>query len=51
MSRGKRYDSEPKLNYKKVFGVIIGISVVVMMVITIVNLARNNDRRRWSGGS
>ena len=28
MSRGKRYDSEPKLNMKKVFAVAIAIVVI-----------------------
>ena len=40
MPRGRRYDDELKLNYKKVFGVIIALAVVVMMIITIVNLIR-----------
>lgn len=35
MNRGKRYDEEPKLNLKKVFGTIITIAVIVMIVITI----------------
>ena len=32
MSRGKRYSGERKLNYKKVFAVIIAIIVVIMFV-------------------
>ena len=32
MSRGKRYDSEPKLNFKKVFAVIIAIAVIIMFI-------------------
>ena len=35
MSRGKRYEGEPKLNIKKVFAVIIVIAVIVMFVIGI----------------
>ena len=32
MSRGKRYDEEPKLNIKKVFAVIIAIIVIIMLI-------------------
>ena len=32
MSRGKRYDTEAKLNYQKVFAVIIAIAVVIMFI-------------------
>ena len=32
MSRGKRYDTEAKLNYQKVFAVIIALAVVVMFI-------------------
>ena len=32
MSKGRRYDSEPKLNIKKVFAVIIAIVVIIMFV-------------------
>ena len=38
MSRGKRYDTEPKLNMKKVFAVIIAIIVIIMFVIIIKGL-------------
>ena len=38
MSRGKRYEGEPKLNLKKVFAVIIAIAVVAMFVIGIKKL-------------
>ncbi|MCL2383492.1 MAG: WG repeat-containing protein [Oscillospiraceae bacterium] len=43
MRKGRRYDPEPKLNYKKVFGVIIAIAVTVMIIITIVNLVTRNS--------
>ena len=33
MSRGRRYDKEPKLNYKKVFAVIIAIVVFIMFIL------------------
>lgn len=38
MSRGKRYNNEPKLNVKKVLAVIIAIVVIIMFVITIKKL-------------
>ena len=38
MSRGKRYDSEPKLNMKKVFAVLIAIIVIIMFIFIIKGL-------------
>ena len=38
MSRGKRYDTEPKLNMKKVFAVIIAIVVIIMFIFIIKGL-------------
>lgn len=38
MSKGRRYDSEAKLNYKKVFAVIIAIIVIVVAIIAIKKL-------------
>lgn len=38
MSRGKRYDEEPKLNMKKVFAVIIAIVVIIMFIFIIKGL-------------
>lgn len=35
MSRGKRYDTEPKLNMKKVFAVAIAIAVIIMFIFMI----------------
>lgn len=43
MSRGKRYDGEPKLNFKKVFAVIIAIAVIIMFVIGIKKLMTPNN--------
>jgi len=43
MSRGKRYDNEPKLNYKKVFAVIIAIAVIVMSFIILKNILTNDN--------
>ena len=34
-NRGKRYDNEAKLNYKKVIGVIVAIAVIVMIIIVL----------------
>ena len=38
MSRGKRYDTEPKLNMKKVFAVAIAIVVIIMFIFMIKGL-------------
>ena len=38
MSRGKRYDTEPKLNMKKVFAVIIAVVVIIMFIFIIKGL-------------
>lgn len=38
MSRGRRYEQEPKLNMKKVFAVIIAIVVIIMFVFVIKTL-------------
>ncbi len=44
-SRGRRYDDEPKLNLKKVIGVIIAIAVIVMIIISIVNIVKNSNKK------
>ena len=47
MSKGKRYETEGKLNYQKVFAVIIAIVVIVMFVLIIKNvLARRSELNR-----
>lgn len=38
MSKGRRYDTEPKLNMKKVFAVIIAIAVIIMFIFIIKGL-------------
>ena len=38
MSRGRRYDDEPKLNMKKVFAVAIAIVVIIMFIFMIKGL-------------
>ena len=40
MSRGKRYDTEAKLNYQKVFAVLIAIAVVIMFIFIIRNVLK-----------
>lgn len=45
MSTGRRYDSEPKLNLKKVFGVIIAFAVLIMMIILIVNIVKTSKEK------
>ena len=35
MSRGRRYDDEPKLNIKKVFAVIVALMVIIMSIFVI----------------
>lgn len=44
-NRGKRYDSEPKLNYKKVIGVIVAIAVIVMIIISIINIVKTGKKK------
>lgn len=44
-SRGRRYDEEPKLNLKKVIGVIVAIAVIIMIIISIVNIIKNSDKK------
>ena len=43
MSRGKRYSNEPKLNYTKVFAVIIAIIVIAMCIVIIKNLLAKQE--------
>ena len=43
-ARGRRYDNEPKLNLKKVAGVIIALAVIIMIIISIVNIVKNSGK-------
>lgn len=43
MSKGKRYDTKPKLNVKKVYGVLIAIIVLIMVIVSITKALKNND--------
>ena len=45
MSRGKRYDKEPKLNMKKVLAVVVAIIVVIMIIFIIKGrCAKSNEK-------
>ncbi len=43
--RGRRYEAEPKLNLKKVVGVFIAIAVIIMVSVSIINLAKNSNKK------
>lgn len=47
MSKGKRYDNEPKLNMKKVFGVIIAFIVLIMIITSIVKILKTNSKEEY----
>lgn len=50
MSKGRRYSGERKLNYKKVFAVIIAFLVLIMFILVIKNLlAKGKETGRISG--
>lgn len=44
MSKGRRYDSEPKLNLKKVIGVIVALIVIIMVIVSIINIIKNGKK-------
>lgn len=44
-SRGRRYDEKPKLNFKKVIGVIVALAVIIMVIISIVNIVKNSGKK------
>ena len=43
MSTGKRYEKEPKLNIKKIIGVIVAIIVIIMFIISIKTLLNKDN--------
>ena len=43
-NRGRRYDSEPKLNLKKVAGVIIALAVIIMIIVSITNIVKDSGK-------
>lgn len=44
MGRGRRYDTEAKLNYQKVFAVIIAIAVVIMFIFIMKNVLKEREK-------
>ena len=42
-TRGRRYDNEPKLNLKKVIGVIVALAVIIMVIISIANIVKTGN--------
>ena len=50
MARGKRYD-EPKLNVKKVFGVIIALVVLIMIITSIVKILKSDKEEEVISGT
>lgn len=44
-TRGKRYDNEPKLNMKKVVGVMVAFAVIIMIIISIVNIVKTSNKK------
>lgn len=44
-NRGRRYDEKPKLNFKKVIGVIVALAVIIMVIISIVNIVKNSGKK------
>lgn len=44
-TRGRRYDNEPKLNLKKVAGVIVALAVIIMIIVSIVNIVKDSGKK------
>ena len=44
MSRGRRYETEGKLNYQKVFAVIIAIAVLIMFIFIMKNALKEREK-------
>ena len=42
--RGRRYETEPKLNFKKVVGVVVALAVVIMIIVSIVNIVKDSGK-------
>ena len=45
MGKGKRFDGDPKLNLKKVFGVVVAILVIIIVVISMVKLLSEEKKQ------
>ena len=43
MSRGRRFDDEPKLNIKKVIATVIALIVIIMVIVSIVALFNKKE--------
>jgi hypothetical protein len=46
MGRGKRYEGEPKLNFKKVIGVIVALLVIILVIVSIIKLVNSNKTKQ-----
>ena len=44
-TRGRRYEEKPKLNLKKVFGVIVAIVVIILVIITMIKIVKNSGKK------
>lgn len=45
MEKGKRYDGNPKLNLKKVFGVIVALLVVIIVIMSMIKLLSEDKKQ------
>ncbi|MCL2342174.1 MAG: WG repeat-containing protein [Firmicutes bacterium] len=45
MNKGKRYEGMPKLNYKKILGVLIAILVVIMIIVTVAKVVQKGEKK------
>ena len=45
MGSGKRYEKEPKLNIKKIIGVLVAIAVIIMVIISINKLLNQDEEQ------
>lgn len=43
MGRGKRYENEPKLNLKKVFGVALAFIIIILLITSIVKILKKDN--------
>ena len=48
-NNGRRYDNEPKLNYKKIFAVLIGLLVIIMIIVTVVKIIKDDKNSQIQG--
>lgn len=48
MGGGRRYDRQPKLNMKKVAGVVLGIAVIIMFIVTLIKLLNDSNNLQVS---